>query len=191
MTFTFSAPSSSSSKTSSKGSSGIKLGEREDALPYGRESLLRLGGVAKVEIDGGNDEMKFDMSLIKIPEGITPKTLRSFTLYEMLGFGNEGLGDSADIEVIKKAYHRAVLMYHPDKAQFKDKDGKEDRSVFLKIQEAFNVLTNEGKRRAYDSSYPSMKPFPMRRSPRSILPKVTTNFSSCMVLSFRETLVFP
>ncbi len=137
-----------------KGPSGIKFGERGDAVPYGRESLLRLGGVAKVETDGGDDEVKFDMSLIKIPEGITPKTLRSFTLYEMLGFGNEGLGDSADIEVIKKAYHRAVLMYHPDKAQFKDKDGKEDRSVFLKIQEAFNVLTNEGKRRAYDSQLP-------------------------------------
>jgi DnaJ-class molecular chaperone len=29
--------------------------------------------------------------------------------------------------------------------------GKADRSVFLKIQEAFNVLTNESKRRAYDS----------------------------------------
>ena len=150
--FTFSAPSSSSKTGGS--SAGIKIGERSDALPYGLEALLRLGGVAKVETDGGNDETAFDMRLVKIPEGITPKTLRNFTLYEILGFGNEGLGDSADMEVIKKAYHKAVLMYHPDKAQFKDATGKEDRSVFLKIQEAFNVLTNEQKRRAYDSQLP-------------------------------------
>ena len=45
-------------------------------------------------------------------------------------------------------------MYHPDKAQFRTADGKEDRSVFLKIQEAFNVLSNEQKRRAYDSQLP-------------------------------------
>lgn len=46
-------------------------------------------------------------------------------------------------------------MYHPDKAQHKSADGKkEDRSVFLKVQEAFNVLSNETKRRAYDSQMP-------------------------------------
>ena len=46
-------------------------------------------------------------------------------------------------------------MYHPDKAQHKSADGKkEDRSVFLKVQEAFNVLSNETKRRAYDSQLP-------------------------------------
>ncbi len=150
--FVFAAPSSSSKTGGS--SAGISVGERSDAVPYGREALLRLGGIAKVETAGGDDEHQFDMSLVKIPEGITPKTLRQFTLYEILGFGNEGLGDSADMEVIKKAYHKAVLMYHPDKAQFKDSTGKEDRSVFLKIQEAFNVLTNESKRRAYDSQLP-------------------------------------
>jgi hypothetical protein len=58
-------------------------------------------------------------------------------------------------QVIKKAYHKAVLVYHPDKAQHKSADGKkEDRSVFLKVQEAFNVLSNETKRRAYDSQMP-------------------------------------
>ena len=165
--FKTSAPSSSSKTGGS--SAGIKIGERNDALPYGREALLRLGGVAKVETTEGNDENQFDMSLVKIPEGITPKTLRQFTLYEILGFGNEGLGDSADMEVIKKAYHRAVLMYHPDKAQFKDSSGKEDRSVFLKIQEAFNVLTNEQKRRAYDSQLPFDEAIPNEEITRKYL----------------------
>jgi DnaJ family protein C protein 2 len=45
-------------------------------------------------------------------------------------------------------------MYHPDKAQYKTADGKEDRTVFLKIQEAFTVLSSEPKRRAYDSQLP-------------------------------------
>ena len=45
-------------------------------------------------------------------------------------------------------------MYHPDKAQHKTADGKEDRTVFLKIQEAMNVLSSEPKRRAYDSQLP-------------------------------------
>ncbi|KAJ1432442.1 hypothetical protein B484DRAFT_447847 [Ochromonadaceae sp. CCMP2298] len=71
----------------------------------------------------------------------------------MLGFSGEW-GAAADSEVIKKAYHKAVLMYHPDKAQYKTEDGKEDRTVFLKIQEAFVVLCSEPKRRAYDSQLP-------------------------------------
>lgn len=91
--------------------------------------------------------------LFSIPDGVTPQTLKNYTLYDLLGFGGE-LGASADTEVIKKAYHRAVLKYHPDKAQFKAVDGTEDRTVFLKIQEAFAVLSSEPKRRAYDSQLP-------------------------------------
>ncbi len=123
------------------------------AEPYGREALKLLGGVFQDKEEKAA-ESNFDMSLIKIPDNITPQTLRSFTLYQILGFGNEGLGDSADMETIKKCYHKAVLMYHPDKAQFQDANGKEDRTVFLKIQEAFAVLTDEKKRRAYDSQLP-------------------------------------
>ena len=47
-----------------------------------------------------------------------------------------------------------MLVYHPDKVQHMTAAGKEDRSVFLKVQEAFNVLSNETKRRAYDSQMP-------------------------------------
>ena len=152
MPFTFSAPSSSSS-TSGASKSGITLGEATGALPYGREALLRLGGVAEEKDDSAGGKSTFDMSLIKIPEGVTPKNLKTFTLYNLLGFAGD-LGDAANVDVIKKAYHRAVLMYHPDKAQFKDASGKEDRSVFLKIQEAFRVLCSEPLRRAYDSQLP-------------------------------------
>lgn len=152
MSFTFSAPSSSS-KTNSKSSGGITVGEALGALPYGRSSLLRLGGVAAEVDEEAEGKITFDMSLIQIPEGVTPKTLKQYTLYQLLGFAGE-LGDSADHLVIKRAYQKAVLMYHPDKAPFQDKNGNEDRSVFLKIQEAFKVLCSEPLRRAYDSQLP-------------------------------------
>jgi DnaJ family protein C protein 2 len=129
--------------------------ERSDALPFGREALLRLGGVEKEVIDKGINAV--DAAIIErivIPLGVTPATLKNFTLYQMLGLDGD-LGDVAGTEVIKKAYHKAVLVYHPDKAQHKSADGKkEDRSVFLKVQEAFNVLSNQVKRRAYDSQMP-------------------------------------
>lgn len=133
------------SQTFSKSSQGLR---------FGRSALLRLGGKRKDAVNGkAFDESAFIEERIVIPVGITPQTLRKYNLYEILGFGGE-LGASADTEVIKKAYHKAVLMYHPDKAQFKTEAGKEDRSVFLKIQEAFNVLCSEPKRRAYDSQLP-------------------------------------
>lgn len=149
--FCFSAPSSSS-KTNSSSSSGINIGEARGALPFGLEAALRLGGVV-AEREESEAKSTFDLSLIKIPEGVNPQNLHKYTLYDILGFPAE-LGDSADEEAIKKAYHKAVLMYHPDKAPFKDQNGNEDRCVFLKIQEAFKVLCSESLRRAYDSQLP-------------------------------------
>lgn len=152
--FTLTAPPPGVTSSSASGSLSQAFAEIDTAIPCGREALVRLGGVrpgAKNGRNGGDSE--FDMEKIVIPVGITPKTLKNFNLYQILGMAGE-LGASADIEVIKKAYHKAVLMYHPDKAQFKTEDGKEDRCVFLKIQEAFNVLTNQDKRRAYDSQLP-------------------------------------
>ena len=62
--------------------------------------------------------------------------------------------DCADLDIIKKAYHKAVLLYHPDKQSYYDSNGVEDRTVFLKIQLAYNTLCSEDKRRAYDSQLP-------------------------------------
>lgn len=80
------------------------------------------------------------------------------------------------ITVIKKAYHKAVLMYHPDKAQYKTADGKEDRTVFLKIQEAFAVLCSEPKRRAYDSQLPFDESIPTEEKIQKSLAKGPQRF---------------
>ena len=157
--FVLSAPAAGATTCAVCGLQASSFAPNTTGLPVGREALVRLGGVrpgAKASASGLGE---FDMDKIVIPVGITPATLKKWTLYQILGFSGD-LGAAADTEVIKKAYHKAVLMYHPDKAQFKTKDGKEDRSVFLKIQEAFAVLTSEPKRRAYDSQLPFDEKFP-------------------------------
>lgn len=59
--------------------------------------------------------------------------------YEILGLGN-----SASQDEIKKAFHKLAHKYHPDK-----KGG--DESKFKEINEAYQVLSDERKRRAYDT----------------------------------------
>jgi DnaJ family protein C protein 2 len=84
---------------------------------------------------------------IVIPTNIDIDNLDDFSLYDILGLGNH---TAPDIETIRKAYHKAVLLYHPDKKAMTGSE-EDNRKVFLKVQEAFNTLCNEDKRRAYDS----------------------------------------
>lgn len=115
--FALAAPPSSSSGSSKVLKSIILSAPIDDtALPLGREALKRLGGVTKVGVDGGKKVNEFPEERIVIPQGVTPQNLKNYTLYDMLGFTPEW-ADSADVEAIKKAYHKAVLVYHPDKAQ--------------------------------------------------------------------------
>ena len=61
--------------------------------------------------------------------------------YEVLG-----VSKSADATEIKKAYRKLALKYHPDK-----KPGdKEAEEKFKEAAEAYDVLSNEEKRRRYD-----------------------------------------
>ncbi len=57
---------------------------------------------------------------------------------------------NASFEQIKKAYYRLAKKYHPD-----TNDGSNlYRDKLLEIQEAYDVLSDEGKRKQYDSTLP-------------------------------------
>ncbi len=60
--------------------------------------------------------------------------------YEILG-----VSDNADALTIKKAYRSLVKKYHPDIYKGEDRDTK-----FQEIQKAYDVLSDENKRAAYD-----------------------------------------
>ncbi|MGL4931491.1 MAG: molecular chaperone DnaJ, partial [Plesiomonas sp.] len=61
--------------------------------------------------------------------------------YEILGVTRE-----ADEKEIKKAYKRLAMKYHPDRNQ----GDKESEARFKEIKEAYEILTDDQKKAAYD-----------------------------------------
>ena len=68
------------------------------------------------------------------------------THYEVLGLPRD-----ATIALIKRRYKQLVRKYHPDVA----KDKETAHRLFLQIQEAYEVLCDISKRRAYDATLTS------------------------------------
>src|SRR5712671_4226331 len=61
--------------------------------------------------------------------------------YEVLGVNRD-----ADEEAIKKAYRRLAMKHHPDR----NPDNPKAEELFKEAKEAYEVLTDAGKRSAYD-----------------------------------------
>lgn len=73
-------------------------------------------------------------------EDLADKT-QAFDFYQVLG-----VAKNADAEAIKKAWKTAAIKYHPDKNQ-----GNVDNTIALsRINDAYNVLSDEKKRALYD-----------------------------------------
>lgn len=83
---------------------------------------------------------------------VTEDELSSYNHYELLGLDSYGVG--VDDEMIKRAYHKALLLYHPDKQQEGSSKSKKEKgdAVFLAVQKAYDILSNESSRRSYDST---------------------------------------
>ncbi|MBU4581837.1 MAG: DnaJ domain-containing protein, partial [Proteobacteria bacterium] len=58
-----------------------------------------------------------------------------------------GVEKSADAEVIKKAYRKLALKYHPDR----NPGNREAEEKFKKISEAYAVLSDPEKRKQYEN----------------------------------------
>jgi preprotein translocase subunit Sec63 len=61
-----------------------------------------------------------------------------------------GVSPNATAEEIKKAYHKKALTHHPDKAP----DDHDAPKKFREIKEAYDVLSNEQSRAAYNRELP-------------------------------------
>lgn len=67
------------------------------------------------------------------------------SLYELLE-----VSEAASAEEIKQNYRKLLLRYHPDKIQQRQESDEQDKSRFELIQMAWQVLSDEEKRREYD-----------------------------------------
>jgi DnaJ family protein C protein 2 len=86
----------------------------------------------------------------KTKEDIEREALEKGDLYGVLGL--EKLTYEAGDSDIRRAYQKFALKYHPDKLG--DKVTEKDKDMWLKIQDAYETLSDPTRRRRYDSSLP-------------------------------------
>jgi len=91
----------------------------------------------------GPKEDKSSGGYLKISE-----LLKGVNLYNLMG-----ISEGASQDEIKKAYRGLALTAHPDKqAAMEPDEAKKVQENFVKIQEAYELLSDQSKRKQYDSS---------------------------------------
>ena len=68
-----------------------------------------------------------------------------------------GVDRSATAEEIKQAYRRMAMQHHPDRGG--------DSAVFQDVQEAYSVLSDDAKRKAYDNPHSGFHSAPRNNNP--------------------------
>mmetsp|Transcript_25123 Transcript_25123/g.37968 ORF Transcript_25123/g.37968 Transcript_25123/m.37968 type:complete len:313 (+) Transcript_25123:59-997(+) len=82
----------------------------------------------------------------------TAAMVQTQTYYEVLE-----IQPSATLQDIKKSYRKLALLHHPDRNPPKKKD--EATGKFRQVNEAYEVLSDEDKRRIYDADLRSGRPY--------------------------------
>ena len=77
------------------------------------------------------------------------------TYYKILN-----ISEDANLDEIKKAYHKSALKYHPDKNKNEDAEKK-----FKEVVEAYEVLSDPYKKKRYDNSLKHKLNFEFKLSP--------------------------
>jgi DnaJ homolog subfamily C member 2 len=116
--------------------------------PAGQRQRGAMGG------DGGDDEPPTSKEMAEMAAWATDGAF-----YKLLGLSKENLNATEDL--IKKCHRKLVVRFHPDKVQKESKGTPAEMAkskaqadaVYLAINKAFETLTDEKKRRAYDSMY--------------------------------------
>jgi DnaJ family protein C protein 17 len=88
---------------------------------------------------------------VKIINTASSKEMKDDDLYTLLQL--EDSGPHVLQAVIRKAYCKRALELHPDKHGGDPIIGEE----FMKLQKAYNILTNEEARASYDKLYEARK----------------------------------
>ncbi|CAJ1403529.1 unnamed protein product [Effrenium voratum] len=102
-----------------------------------------------------NKDKKAAGGYLKISE-----LLKGVQLYELMG-----ISEGASQDEIKKAYRTMALSAHPDKqATMEPDEAKKVQENFIKIQEAYELLSDPVKRKQYDSSLDFDESLPKLRS---------------------------
>lgn len=100
--------------------------------------------------EGEGDEEDYSKKRKKrTKEDIQREALLMEDLYATLGL--EQTYEASSVE-IKKAYGKVSLICHPDKLG--DKYGEDEKATWLKIQNAYETLSDPARRKKYDSSLP-------------------------------------
>src|SRR6185503_3534672 len=79
--------------------------------------------------------------------------------YEILGVRPE-----ASLDEIKRSFRSLAMKHHPDK----NKNSEESRQKFMKIVEAYEVLSDDNSRRTYDGAPTKYAKSPSSTQPRDI-----------------------
>ena len=100
--------------------------------------------------------------------------------YEILG-----VSKTADEREIKKAYKRLAMKYHPDRNREQDAETK-----FKEVKEAYEVLTDDQKRAAYDQyGHAALNRAAWAAAALAAVPTSAISLATCLATSSAEAAV--